>query len=200
MTHYQRFPSCQTARDNNTKNKHLSSLSGFTLIELMVVIAIIAILATIAIPSYRQYLVRNAESQAQAKMRQLQTELDAWRASSLTYKGFAPKRVASDGRVTYTYDNTANTQILIPNANNVRYTITLLDGTGTDSLMTQTNNLTVDQTRFQPNAWRILATPSADLQRSGASSFVLTSNGLACRSTTPLDITITQCPTGATTW
>ena len=65
-------------------NRH----KGFTLIELMVTVAMVAILASIAIPSYRQYAIRNAESQAQAKMKQLEIELNRWRATALTYKGF----------------------------------------------------------------------------------------------------------------
>lgn len=70
-------------------NRH----KGFTLIELMVTVAMVAILASIAIPSYRQYAIRNAESQAQAKMKQLEIELNRWRATALTYKGFFPKKL-----------------------------------------------------------------------------------------------------------
>ena len=105
-------------------NRH----KGFTLIELMVTVAMVAILASIAIPSYRQYAIRNAESQAQAKMKQLEIELNRWRATALTYKGFKPAKVASDGTTSYDYDETDNKTIYVPansTSSNYHYKITL---------------------------------------------------------------------------
>lgn len=41
---------------------------GFTLIELMVTLVIVSILLTIAVPSYRQYVIRGKRAAAQAAM------------------------------------------------------------------------------------------------------------------------------------
>jgi type IV pilus assembly protein PilE len=47
------------------------SYNGFTLVEAMITVAIVTILAAVALPSYQQYIVRAARTQAQSELLQL---------------------------------------------------------------------------------------------------------------------------------
>ena len=179
--------------------KALKQQVGFTLIELMIVIIIVAILAAIAVPSYRQFVVRNAESQVQARMQELDIELNRWRASALTYKGFTPKKVASNGDVSYAYDETDNKTIYVPkgsDSTNFHYKITLVDASTGSTLAPATTGYSTSG-----STWRMFAEPNTSFESSGAHIIILSSTGVRCKSK---DRTITStdddCGTGEENW
>lgn len=179
--------------------KALKQQVGFTLIELMIVIMIVAILAAIAIPSYRQFVVRNAESQVQARMQELDIELNRWRASALTYKGFTPKKVASNGDVSYVYDATDNKTIYVPkgsDSTNFHYKITLVDATTGSTLAPASTGYST-----AGSSWRMFAEPNSNY--STAHKIILNSAGLRCKTKnndSSITVASTNCGTYSEEW
>lgn len=179
--------------------KALKQQIGFTLIELMIVIMIVAILAAIAVPSYRQFVVRNAESQVQARMQELDIELNRWRASALTYKGFTPKKVASNGDVSYVYDETDNKTIYVPkgsDSTNFHYKITLVDASTGNTLAPASMGYSI-----AGSTWRMFAEPNSSYGT--AHKIILNSAGLRCKTKnndSSITVASTSCGTYSEEW
>jgi type IV pilus assembly protein PilE len=64
-----------------------SKSSGFTLIEVMITVAIIAILASVALPSYRNYIIRGKIPEATAALSTKRVKMEQFYQDSRTYVG-----------------------------------------------------------------------------------------------------------------
>jgi type IV pilus assembly protein PilE len=80
--------------------------TGFTLIELMIAIVVIGVLVSIALPSYRQYVLRGKIPEATSKLAELRMKMEQWYADNRTYVGGA---CAPGGAQYFTYSCTNQT-------------------------------------------------------------------------------------------
>ncbi len=130
-------------------NKNLSR--GFTLIELMIVVAIVAVLAAVALPSYRQYVVRSARTQAQSELMQMATLQEKIYLNSNSY-AFS---------VTAAYNGTSagGLGVASGNTSDGRYALTL-------------SNTAASQT------YTLVATPVATLSQSNDGNLSITESGV----------------------
>jgi len=101
--------------------KRLRSEKGFTLIELLVVMIILAILTAIAIPSYLSFKDRANKSAAQADVRSIVPDIEAFYSDHGTYS------LMNVGWLKTAYDQAINTAT---GGNLPTYTLNNLSTTG----------------------------------------------------------------------
>ncbi|MCH7335853.1 type IV pilin protein [Acinetobacter sp. NIPH 2699] len=164
------------------RNKRLTPIQGFTLVELMVVVVIVAIFAAIAIPSYQEYVRRAIATQAQQEMQRISTELERSKTRNFNYLGFP------------------NTVVLPVGATGaaIQYTITVSDGT--DVSKSLTDSTASGQSWVMRGMWKAADTTNVD-----NFSFLMTSSGVRCKNKTKANITATNidnatCGTGREEW
>lgn len=108
-------------RSTHFKSTSAHAQPGFTLIELMITVSIIAILAAIALPSYKNYIVKSHRTEAQAAMLSLAQYLESKYNASFSYPAVAsiPESLTKPGNVSDYY----TISVSIANASQT-YTIT----------------------------------------------------------------------------
>ncbi len=156
-----------------------SFYKGFTLIELMVIVVIIAIFAAIAIPSYQQYIARSYQSQAESEMLKISQRLESYKGKQLSFAGYIPENqvTGQEGVINLPYGSSST---------DYNYQIILVD-------INDTSKSLQDSTAGQ--GWKMIGIPSQTKSNSlrASKSFLMTSRGVNCSTSTLLTIASTSC-------
>jgi type IV pilus assembly protein PilE len=115
-------------------NRNRRSMAGVTLLELMAVVVVIGILGMIALPSYRQYVMRAQRTDAKTALLQLATNQERFYIANHTYGATA--NLAALGFPTGQSEH-GSYQITIAGADANTYTATATPVAGANPDMTK---------------------------------------------------------------
>ncbi|MBI5658212.1 MAG: prepilin-type N-terminal cleavage/methylation domain-containing protein [Nitrosomonadales bacterium] len=113
---------------------------GFTLVELMIVVAIVGILAMIAVPSYRQYVVKANRAAAESYIMSLTNRQEQYVLDARTYATKAQLGIATDPA-----DVSKNYTVTFGNVTATTYTITAAPTGGQLADDTRCGSVSIDQ-------------------------------------------------------
>jgi type IV pilus assembly protein PilE len=82
----------------------MKSERGFTLIELMITVVIVAILAAVAIPSYRDYVIRSKIPEATSELANRRVMMEQFFQDNHTYVGGPACPTVADTSVSKNFD------------------------------------------------------------------------------------------------
>lgn len=99
-----------------------SKQRGVTLLELMAVVVVIGVLGALAIPSYRQYVMRSQRVEAKNALLRLATNQERYYLARRTYGTVA--QLIADGMLDNDRSDRGTYQITIAGANAAGYTAT----------------------------------------------------------------------------
>lgn len=139
---------------------------GFTIVELLIVIVIVSILAAVAIPSYREYVMRTNRTVAKAALQELMTRQESYAVDHKKYAANLGRLgIGSDGNTTAFLNGDG--AITTTNSDDAAlYQLSLEANTDTSCEASTGNNFTI----------AIVATPLGS-QDSKCGTLCLTSSG-----------------------